>query len=168
MPHPGAGIHALLACLAVVLSSAAQAAEGESGGLISSPFTPFQISMASGATQLLERATPVYGQPSEVVGVDVGTFNEAESTIGLGVGIVNGSRSVSELQIGLLDFIEKGSHRPSPPSTSAPETASQSRETGWNDLEAVLSGCDPADPGLESRRLHRLEDPECIFEAMPI
>jgi hypothetical protein len=101
-----------------MLALAAPAALAEDGGegLIAAPFTPFQLSFASGYSQLFEKATPVYGLrlnafygvQSEVVGIDVGPFNEVDTSIGLGMGVANIVHGdATGLQIGVASVVDE-------------------------------------------------------------
>jgi len=86
----------LVAGSVLLLATASSAADEG----LTLPFTPFQLAIAPGYAQLFSKATPVYGlrvsalygMQSKVVGLDVGTFNDADSLTGVGVGLCNVTR----------------------------------------------------------------------------
>jgi len=86
----------LIAGSVLLLAATASASDG----WLTLPFTPFQLSIASGASQIFSRATPVYGlrlsifygTQSKVAGLDLGLFNDADSLSGVGVGFCNVTR----------------------------------------------------------------------------
>lgn len=88
-----AGFRSLVVGAALVLATAASAADG----WVTLPFTPFQLAIAPGAAQIFSKATPVYGLrlsvlygvQSKVVGLDVGLVNQVDSLSGVGVGLCN-------------------------------------------------------------------------------
>lgn len=91
-----AGFRSLVAGLVLTLATASSAADG----WITLPFTPFQLALVPGGGQVFSKATPVYGlrfsvlygMQSEVVGLDAGLFNDADSLTGIGVGLCNVTR----------------------------------------------------------------------------
>ena len=88
-----AGSGALVVASVLALASASSAADG----WVTLPYTPFQLAIAPGAAQVFSKETPVhglrisvlYGIQSEVVGLDVGLFNQTDSMTGIGVGLCN-------------------------------------------------------------------------------
>jgi len=107
---------AWLACLVLAFAAPTALAEEGGEGLIPAPFTPFQLSFASGYSQLFEKATPVYGLrldvfygvQSKVVGIDVGPFNEVDTSIGLGMGVANIVHGdATGLQIGAASVVDE-------------------------------------------------------------
>jgi hypothetical protein len=104
---PWVGLHAWAALLLIGLAPAVLADEG----WLAAPFTPLQLSIAGGESQLFERQVPVYGlrlsalhgSQSRVVGLDLGAFNDADSLTGLGLGAVNsaGDEAKGAVQLGL-------------------------------------------------------------------
>jgi hypothetical protein len=87
-----------LATAASEASAASPPSEGD--GWVTLPFTPFQLSIAAGLSQIFTKSTPVYGLrlnllygvQSRVVGLDAGLFNDADSLSGLGFGLCNITR----------------------------------------------------------------------------
>jgi len=93
-----AGLVLALATAASEASAASPPSEGD--GWFTVSFTPFQLSIASGLSQIFTKATPVYGlrvnlfygAQSRVVGLDTGLFNDADSLTGLAFGLCNITR----------------------------------------------------------------------------
>lgn len=91
-----AGFRWWVAGSVLMLANVAFAADG----WVTLPFTPFQLSIASGVSQIFSKATPVYGlrvsalygTQSKVIGLDAGFFNDTGALTGLGVGFCNVAR----------------------------------------------------------------------------
>lgn len=107
---PWVGLHSWVALLLLGLVGLAPSALADEGW-VSAPFTPLQLSIAGGESQLFESEVPVYGlrlsaihgSQSKVVGLDLGAFNDAGSLTGLGLGAVNsaGEEAKGAVQLGL-------------------------------------------------------------------
>lgn len=93
----------LLALAAPPSEASAEAPEFDGNGWFTLPFTPFQLSIAAGRSQIFTKPTPVYGLrvnvlygvQSRVVGLDTGLFNDVDSLSGLGVGLCNIAREIA-------------------------------------------------------------------------
>ena len=91
-----AGIRSFLLGLVLSLPDVASAEDG----WVDAGFTPFQIGFAAGGSQVFEKEVPVYGLrvsglygvQSEVVGVDIGLLNDADTFRGIGLGLCNITR----------------------------------------------------------------------------
>jgi len=81
----------------VLMLAAPSFAGSAADGWVTLPFTPFQLSIAGGVSQVFSKATPVYGMrfsafygtQSKVVGLDAGLANDADSLTGLELGFCN-------------------------------------------------------------------------------
>ena len=94
-----------------LLASGVASAEWE--GLVEADYTPFQLSLIGGPTQIFKRPVPVYGlrlsaiygDQDTVTGLDLGLFNHGNTLTGLGLGLANFSEGmVTGVQLGWLQF----------------------------------------------------------------
>lgn len=85
-------------------------------GVVDAPMTPLQLSIAAGYSQLFKDEVPVYGlrtsmlwgEQSEITGLDIGLFHTAVKTNGVAIGIYNGlSGSGTGAQLGLGTYVQE-------------------------------------------------------------
>ena len=82
-------------------------------GWADTSFTPLQLSLIGGPTQIFKEKVPVlglrlsglYANQSTVKGLDLGVFNRTDDLMGLGVGLANIAESdVTGLQLGIVQY----------------------------------------------------------------
>jgi hypothetical protein len=82
-------------------------------GWADTSFTPLQLSLIGGPTQIFKEKVPVlglrlsglYANQSTVKGLDLGAFNRTDDLTGLGVGLANVTDGdVTGLQLGLVQY----------------------------------------------------------------
>lgn len=92
-------------------------ARAESEGFLDATFTPFQLAISPPSVQLFTRTTPVYGvrlnllygNQSELYGLDLGLFGDAYTLGGIQLGLGNQVfGALHGVQLGLANSSEKG------------------------------------------------------------
>ena len=115
MPKMWAGALLLTGLFASGIALAESDPWGDWDGWADTSFTPLQLSLIGGPTQIFKEKVPVlglrlsglYANQSTVKGLDLGVFNRSDDLMGLGVGLANIVESdVTGLQLGCANIAE--------------------------------------------------------------